>query len=171
MISYRDATSADAEALWALYTRSFVDTFGHLYSPANLAVFMANKTIAHWRADLSNPAFAVQLAEADGVAAGFAMLGPASMPFDDGGRQAIELRRLYVLKDWHGAGIAKVLMDWTLAEARQRGAQDMWLSVFTENARARRFYARYGFAEIMPYKFMVGDQADEDIICKLVLDA
>jgi hypothetical protein len=35
-----------------------------------------------------------------------------------------------------------------------------------ENPRARRFYARHGFEEVAPYHFMVGDQADEDILCR-----
>jgi hypothetical protein len=38
--------------------------------------------------------------------------------------------------------------------------------VFTGNVKARRFYARHGFEEVAPYHFMVGDQADEDILCR-----
>jgi RimJ/RimL family protein N-acetyltransferase len=32
------------------------------------------------------------------------------------------------------------------------------------NERARRFYDRYGFEAVGRYDFMVGNQADEDII-------
>lgn len=171
MIRYRNAVIDDAPGVRALYIASFTDTFGHLYSPANYDIFMAGQSEARWLAECTDPAFAVHLAEDDGRLLGFAKLGPPSMPFDPGDRAAIELRQLYVQPETKGAGVGAVLMDWTVAEARRRGAADLWLSVFTENTRARRFYERYGFVEVMPYHFMVGDQADEDIICKLPLDA
>ena len=79
-----------------------------------------------------------------------------------------ELRQLYVLKPWHGIGIAHALMDWVLDEARRRGAEQLILSVFVDNHRARRFYARYGFEEVGHYHFMVGDHADDDIIMRKV---
>jgi RimJ/RimL family protein N-acetyltransferase len=60
-------------------------------------------------------------------------------------------------------------MDWVIGEARARGAQELYLSVFTDNHRARRFYARYGFEEVGPYQFMVGTHADNDIILRLPL--
>jgi ribosomal protein S18 acetylase RimI-like enzyme len=57
-------------------------------------------------------------------------------------------------------------MDWVLEEARRRGAEQLFLSVFTDNHRARRFYARYGFEPVGTYAFMVGTHADEDIIMR-----
>ncbi len=170
MIVYRDAHPDEAVAVRAIYVESFTDTFGHLYSPANYAIFMAGQDAPRWRAEIADPAFAVHVAADGAHLLGFAKLGPPSMPFDPGDRTAIELRQLYVRPETKGTGVGKDLMAWTVAEARRRGAQDLWLSVFTENQRARQFYERYGFVEVMPYQFMVGDQADEDIICKLALD-
>jgi len=60
-------------------------------------------------------------------------------------------------------------MDWTFDLARARGARELYLTVFTDNHRAKAFYARYGFEAIGPYAFMVGNQADEDIIMRLKL--
>ena len=74
-----------------------------------------------------------------------------------------------MLKPWHGAGLAVEMMDWVLAEARRRGAEAIYLSVFTDNVRAQRFYARYGFEAVGRYDFMVGTHADEDIIMRLKL--
>ena len=66
----------------------------------------------------------------------------------------------------HGAGIAARLMDWALDEARRRGAEELYLTVFVENHRARRFYERYDFVPVGRYDFMVGSQADEDVIMR-----
>lgn len=167
-VGYRAATPADAAILADLGARTFTATFGHLYSAKNLGIFLENHTIAAWTAILGG-GDAVRFAEAGGTAIAYARIGAPELPFDPGDRAACELRQLYVDARWHGRGVAPALMDWVMAEARNRGAQDLWLSVFTENRRARTFYARYGFVEVMPYRFMVGDHADEDIICRLAL--
>ena len=170
IVTYRNASFADAETMSALGTQTFVETFGHLYSPANLQLFLANHSPANWAKELADPAFAVRIAEVEGRAIGYAKLGPAHLPIDAGDRRATELRQLYVQSDWHGSGIAVTLTDWVLEEARARSAQDIYLSVFTENPRAQAFYRRYGFVEVGRYLFMVGDHGDEDLLMRLHLD-
>ncbi|MGS1016710.1 N-acetyltransferase family protein [Allosphingosinicella humi] len=168
-ITYRAAGAADAGALARLFRDSFVETFGHLYSRENLAAFLAGKSEADWAEELVDSAFAIRIAEELGEAVGYAKLGPPSLPFEPRGPTA-ELRQLYVLKPWHGAGIAHELMRWTIAEAKARGARDLVLSVYVDNHRARRFYDRYGFEFVGPYSFMVGDHADEDHVMRLKLE-
>jgi ribosomal protein S18 acetylase RimI-like enzyme len=168
MIVYRDATIDDAPALDALFRQGFTDTFAHLYDPKDLAAFFAGFTAAAWRAELADPDFAFRLAEEDGALAGYAKISSVSLPVASAG-PAAELRQLYVLKRWHGSGVARALMDWVLAEARCRGAEELYLSVFTDNHRAKSFYARYGFEAIGPYIFMVGKHADEDILMRAKL--
>jgi RimJ/RimL family protein N-acetyltransferase len=58
-----------------------------------------------------------------------------------------------------------------LDEARRRGALDLYLTVYVDNHRARRFYEGYGFEFVGPYTFMVGNHADEDHIMRLALEA
>ena len=58
-----------------------------------------------------------------------------------------------MLKSIHGAGIARGLMDWALGEARRRGAEELYLTVYIDNHRARRFYERYGFEAVGPLRF------------------
>ncbi len=168
MIDYRDASLADAAVLSDLSRRTFVETFAHLYRREDLDAFLAKLDESGWRGELENPAYRIRLAEADGEAVGFAKLGPLGLPVEPDGA-ALELKQLYLLKDRHGHGIAQMLMDWLLGEARRRGAGSLYLSVWSGNRRAQRFYARYGFAFVAPYAFMVGEQADEDEIWKLDL--
>lgn len=165
---FRDAEPNDAPALARLGARTFFETFGHLYDPADLALFLQNHAVAKWRTELADPSYSVRVGEADGQLVAYAKVGPPSLPFEPRG-QSTELRQFYILKPWHGTGAARELMAWVIDEARRRGAEHLYLSVFTDNHRARRFYARYGFVEEGPYAFMVGNHADEDIVLRLDL--
>lgn len=164
----RDAGSADAAALAALARATFTDTFGHLYHPDDLAAFLAGHTPAQWSEELADPRYAVRVAEADGALIAYAKLGPPSLPFTPPAG-ATELRQLYVRAAHHGSGLAGRLMDWVLATARGRGYDALYLSVFVDNHRARRFYARYGFEAVGPYAFKVGNHVDEDIVMRCTL--
>jgi ribosomal protein S18 acetylase RimI-like enzyme len=167
-IRHRDATPADAATLADLFRRCFVETFGHLYREEDLEAFLAPLGEEGWRAELSDSGLKIKLVEAGGEAVAFAKLGPVSLPVEPEGR-GMELRQLYVLKPWQGRGISHDLMKWLLAEAQTAGADELFLSVWSQNARAQRFYARYGFEYVGPYAFMVGSQADEDEIMRLKL--
>ncbi|MEO6255845.1 MAG: GNAT family N-acetyltransferase [Sphingomicrobium sp.] len=168
MVRYRNAVADDAERLTALFHDGFRDTFGHLYDPRDLALFLDGHSAAHWREQLESGQFAVRLAEDGERLAGFIKLGPVKLPVEPAG-PAIELRQLYVLGPWQGAGVAVELVEWMVAEARRGGARQIYLSVFSKNDRARRFYARHGFTDVGPCVFMVGTHADDDIIMKLEL--
>jgi ribosomal protein S18 acetylase RimI-like enzyme len=45
----------------------------------------------------------------------------------------------------------------------------MYLSVFIDNERARRFYTKYGFEDVGRYAFMVGDHEDTDVVMRRAL--
>jgi diamine N-acetyltransferase len=167
-IAFRNAAPSDAHALAELGRRSFVETFGHLYSAEDLTAFLDNHSEESWAQELSDPAFAVRIGETGGKAVAYAKIGPPKLPFEPRGT-AVELRQFYLLSGWHGTGASREMMSWVIDEARRRGGDDLYLSVFIDNARARAFYAKYGFVEEGRYAFMGGDQADEDIVMRLSL--
>ena len=167
-IIYRSAELSDAEALRELFADSFVETFGHLYRPADLQEFLEGNSQAKWQANLTDPDVAIHVAESGGELAGFVELAPKKLPYETAA-PAIELRRLYLRSSAHGRGIADQLMQWALTEAAARGAQELVLSVYVDNHRARRFYERYGFEAVGKYDFMVGSHADEDLILRHII--
>ncbi|HEY0412569.1 MAG TPA: GNAT family N-acetyltransferase [Allosphingosinicella sp.] len=168
MISYRPATVEDAALIADLFERAFLETFGHLYRPEDLRAFLDRLSPAGFRGELEDEAYRFMLAFDGDTAAGFCKLGPLTLPVAPE-RPALELRQLYLLKSWYGRGIAPALMEWALGEARRQGTQDLYLTVYSDNHRAKAFYRRYGFAYVAPYAFMVGEQADEDEIWHLSL--
>ena len=167
-VDFRTATADDAEALAELGAHTFTDTFGHLYQPDDLEIFLQNHSPENWDKELNDPAFEVRVAESDGKLVGYVKLGPPHLPFEPRG-EAAELRQLYVVEEMKGQGVAHALMDWVIDRARDKRADNLYLSVFTENHRARRFYEKYGFEPEGTYAFMVGNHADEDIIMRKAL--
>jgi GNAT superfamily N-acetyltransferase len=168
MTTCRDAAPADAAALDRIFDTVFCDTFAHLYRSEDLDAFLSSFGIGDWEDQLRNPAFATRIAEAGGVPVGYAKIGPMKLPVEPNGSSML-LDQLYVVKEQQGTGIARELMDWAIDEARGRGAEALYLTVFIDNHRARRFYDRYGFEDVGRYAFMVGEQADEDIIMRKAL--
>jgi len=167
-MNHRDAAAADLPAIDRVFRQSFCETFAHLYRPEDLATFLAKFAPEAWAEEFADPRYHFRVAEADGDVVGYVKLGPSALPIDTTAR-AVELRQIYVLKAHHGSGIAAALSDWTIAEARRLGFEELYLTVYTDNERAKRFYDRYGFEAVGRYDFMVGDQADEDIIMRKML--
>ena len=143
-VRYRRAGPDDAAALSELGARTFTHTFGHLYQPEDLELFLQNHSPQNWNKELNDPAFQVRVAEREGALVGYVKLGPPHLPFEPRG-EAAELRQLYVVEEMKGQGVADELLRWVIERARDEGADYLYLSVFTENHRARRFYEKYDF--------------------------
>jgi GNAT superfamily N-acetyltransferase len=168
MTRYRDAGPDDVAAIDRLFRDSFAATFGNLYQPADLHAFFGRFTPAAWAAELAQPDLSIRLAERDGTALGFAKVGAPTLPVTPIGA-AMELRQLYLDADAKGTGVGDALLGWAIDHARARGAGELFLSVYVDNHRARRFYQRHGFVDVGPYLFVVGTQEDEDRIMRLTL--
>ena len=162
----------EADILAALCRETFVETFGHLYSAANLAKFLKESFGPGIQAaQLTDSNYAFQVAVLDEAFVGYIKVGVNSIPFATPGRSSGELKQLYVRQACLGHGVAPRLMDWGMAWLRARGYVDVLLSVYSDNPRAQRFYQRYGFTKLADHFFMVGDHRDEEYICRARLDA
>ena len=73
-------------------------------------------------------------------------------------RPAVELSKMYVLPDVHGAGVSAALMVAALDAPRALDAACVWLGVNQENQRAQRFYAKHGFTVSGTKTFRLGGQ-------------
>jgi diamine N-acetyltransferase len=171
MIIYRTPSQSDIAALAELTSSTFVDTFGHLYSAENLQKFVDDTysapVIARELADVNR---LYQVADDQGRMVGYCKLGfDHSFDFDLSGHTVIELKQLYLRPSHFGLGIADELMNWAIAQARSRQADDILLSVYSDNPRAQKFYKRYGFVHAADTFFMVGEHRDEEYLYRLVL--
>jgi RimJ/RimL family protein N-acetyltransferase len=60
---------------------------------------------------------------------------------------ALELHKVYLLKEHWGAGHGQEALERVVVHAREKGAKRVWLRVNRNNKRAQKAYERAGFAK------------------------
>lgn len=176
MTQIRRASTQDAARLSELARATFRDTFETGNSPDDLAAYLAEAfTPARQASEIADPASIVLLAERGRESGspeliGYAHLISGEAPECVRGPSPIELKRIYVLRAWHGQGVARDLMDAAIAAARRTGAQTLWLGVWEHNARATAFYEKYGFARVGEHTFLLGADRQTDWVLERPLD-
>ncbi len=165
-------TTADAAALSGMAQASFTDTFAHMHYPADdLAHWLeSGMGVAAYATQIADPAYALRIARTpSGTIIGFIKMGPNELPMPAGEPpvdKTRELHQIYLLPEAKGTGLADALMAWGEEDARSHGARAIYLSVYCENFRAQRFYARHGYAEIGKNPFRIGNTVDDDRVWK-----
>jgi ribosomal protein S18 acetylase RimI-like enzyme len=163
-VMVRPGSPEDAERLSTFAARTFHESFAADNDPADMAAYISTAfTPARQGEELADPSNTCLLAEIGGELAGYALIksgddAPECVTI----RPSAELSRLYVDRRWHGAGVARLLMDRVLDDARGRGARGLWLGVWEHNVRAVRFYAKHGFADIGSHEFVLGSDVQTD---------
>jgi ribosomal protein S18 acetylase RimI-like enzyme len=167
----RPATHEDVPALARFGSDTFCAAFGHLYRPEDLALFLDQVySETSVREEVAGDQCIHQLACDGADLLGYVKLRyPSWYAKHSDARDAIALGQLYTAPARIGEGIGAALMEWALAEARQRGHDAIQLSVWAENFGAQRFYGRYGFAKIADIDFWVGQQRDDEFLYELRL--
>lgn len=171
----RVAEPADVPELAVVAAATFVLACPPGTQPASISSFIAAhlspQSFARYLAD---PARDIRVVVRNGDIVGYTMLvfgepGAADVAAALTIRPTVELSKVYLLSDHHGAGLAAVLMTATLDAARARGASGVWLGVNDQNFRALRFYEKSGFAVVGAKTFQVGDQVYNDHVMERAL--
>lgn len=163
----RPPVASDIPALALFGRSSFVEKFGHIYQPEDLNPFLeqvySETAVAMEMADPSL-IFRIAVDEA-GTLAGYCKISLTSSFTDHmRGTKTMELRQLYADPARTGQGIGAHLMDWAMAEFAAQGADEVHISVWSENFGAQRFYARYGFDWLADVAFWVGRHRDHEFL-------
>lgn len=161
----RRAAPADAAALSLVAGATFLQTFAGVLEGADIVAHVARTSSADAFARYLREGAIATLAEADagGAPIGYTLLTAPDLPVEPRPGD-IELQRIYVLAAGHGAGAGPALMTRAVEDARAAGHARMLLGVYGENARARRFYEKQGFAIVGTRRFLVGETLHDDMI-------
>ncbi|MFG2053539.1 GNAT family N-acetyltransferase [Micromonospora sp. NPDC048930] len=143
-VSLRPASEADLMAVGALHQRSRVAAYSPFLPAEALAVPTPEQMGRYWveRLAWEGTDHRMTVAVRGGRLVGFSYLGP-----DDAGDPATGLlNAIHLEPDERGRGTGRALMVDALAAMRARGWRRAVLWVLRDNAHARRFYERGGWA-------------------------
>ena len=141
-IHFFSPTKSFAPALGLMARQAFSDAFAHMYDPVPFQQFLedAYGPEGKMERDFSDPSIRWRVAAINGQPIGYAKLSPLVAPAPAPQPGAMELQQIYVLRPWHGRGVAEELMNRAMDTTRAEGAPEIYLTVFDHNLRAKRFY-------------------------------
>ena len=77
--------------------------------------------------------------------------------------KSIELKRIYVLKEFHSQKIGAKLMNFAFDFAAEKEYELIWLGVWEHNERAKSFYKKFGFVDSgVKHPFPIGNTQQTD---------
>ena len=146
-ITIRRVLKEDAAALSAISKTTFYDTFTGTCTEEDMDIFLEDYfNIPQVFSELEDEQDYFYFAEDEGKPVGLVRFKEDYSELEKMKQwKSLELKRLYVLKEYHGRGVAHILMDLVMKYARQHAYQVVFLGVWEFNYRAQKFYDKYEF--------------------------
>jgi diamine N-acetyltransferase len=169
-IDIKKVTQKDVDQLQKIGRKTFFETFSAGNTKENMKKYLDEEfSIEKLIRELSNKDSEFYFAELDDKIIGYLKLnsGQSQTELKDG--NALEIERIYVLKEFHGRKVGQLLYEKAMQVARQRNVNYVWLGVWDQNPRAINFYKKNGFVEFDKHIFKLGVDEQTDIMMKLEL--
>lgn len=167
-MNIRPVITTDIALLQAIGKQTFYETFAESNTSKDMEQYLTTSFgTAKIQQELSNPDSLFFFAEEENEVIGYLKLNFASAQTEPQDPNAMEIERIYVLKEFHGSGVGQALYQKAIEVAKERKVTYVWLGVWEKNERALRFYKKNGFVAFDTHTFVLGSDAQTDILMKL----
>ncbi len=162
----RRATIDDAQLIAKLSAITFFDTFKDTCTGEDMQGYIEqcfNKKQVLEELKYADDFYFI--AFTDGTAAGYIRMKEEKSDVDIINKhKGIELKRIYVLKEFHSKKIGAALMSFALEFAAKNNYELIWLGVWEHNERAKDFYKKFGFKYSgASHLFPIGNTPQTDV--------
>ncbi len=159
------------DALQQIGRQTFDETFSESNSAENMAKYLEEAySYEKLSTELNDPNSFFYFAMYDQIVVGYLKLNKGGSQTELKHNNALEIERIYVLKDFHGKKVGQLLFDKAIKIAKELQVAYVWLGVWENNKRAIQFYSKNGFVEFDQHIFMLGNEAQTDIMMKMELN-
>ena len=173
-ITLKKVSIANVAQLQKIGMTTFSETFTEFNTPENLnKYFVESFSIEKLTSEINNTSSKFYLA-LDDVKDDTNPIGYLKVNFGESQTElkdskALEIERIYVLKEYQGKDVGQLLYQKALTIAKQSNVEYIWLGVWEKNVRAINFYKKNGFITFDTHIFKLGDEQQTDFMMKLQL--
>src|SRR5680860_534774 len=162
--------SGDVEELEQISRQTYINAFSWGNSPENMLAYLDSSLSEEKLCEeLKEPNSEFYFAEMNHKTIGYIKVNFDAAQTDLDDHDAMELERIYVIKEFQGKKYGQKLLNKVLEIAKKNQMDYLWLGVWEKNERAIRFYERNGFSVTGSHPFRMGDEIQTDLIMKLPL--
>jgi ribosomal protein S18 acetylase RimI-like enzyme len=160
----------EIEQLQKIGIATFTETFSEFNTEENLKKYLeASFSIEKLMSEINNTHSEFYLALDGNDPIGYLKINFGESQTELKDNKALEIERIYVLKEYHGKNVGQQLYQKSLGIAKQRKVEYLWLGVWEKNERAIHFYKKNGFVIFDQHLFKLGDEEQTDFMMKLEL--
>jgi ribosomal protein S18 acetylase RimI-like enzyme len=163
----RKIVPADIHLIQSIARQTFYETFAEFNTPADIQKYLDESFATEkLTAELQDKNSEFWFIMEDEKIVGYLKInyGPAQTEINDD--RAIEIERIYVLKDFHGKNAGQLLYEKAFDIARKKKMDYIWLGVWEKNFRAQKFYIKNGFFEFAKHIFRLGNEVQTDLLMR-----
>jgi diamine N-acetyltransferase len=169
-IEIKKVTIVDIENLQNIGRQTFFETFAEANTEENMQKYLTeNFSATKLKAELINPDSKFYFASINKKVVGYLKINFGQAQTELKVKNALEIERIYVLKEFHGKQVGQILYNKAIQVAKRHNVDILWLGVWEENTRAISFYKKNGFIEFDKHIFILGNDEQTDIMMKLEL--
>ena len=162
------ATISDLALIRKISIQTFTETFAAVNTEQNLAFYINERlNEAVIKQEIENIQSSFYLAKANDIIVGYLKLNWGDAQTETLESQALEIHRIYVLKEFHGQQVGQRLLDEAITIANNKKVNLIWLGVWENNHQALRFYKKNGFISFDTHVFKLGNDTQTDLLLKL----
>ena len=166
----RRVVPTDINLLQQISRQTFHETFSADNTESNMTQFLEEGfSVAKLTREVSDKNTEFYFASQGNEVIGYLKLNFGQSQTEIWDDKALEIERIYVLKEFQGKKVGQILYEKAIQRARQINADYIWLGVWEYNPKAISFYKKYGFKEFDKHIFRLGDDDQTDIMMKLEL--
>lgn len=170
-ISIRKISVSDINELQKIGKLTFAETFSSENTEDDMKAYLESSfSTEKLIAELTDQNAEFYFAELDHDIIGYLKINVGLSQTEIKDKNALEIERIYVLKEYHGKKVGQLLYDKAIELAKAKKVDYVWLGVWEKNSRAIRFYEKNGFKIFDKHVFQLGNDIQTDIMMKLNLN-
>ena len=166
----KECSFKDIEKIKDISEKTFYETFSEENTKEDMESYLI-ETFSYdvLESEMKNSGSKFYIAENNGQVAAYMKLNFDKAQTEPGHDNTLEVQRIYVLQEYKGRSIGKLLMEKALEVGKSNNLDYIWLGVWENNINAIGFYEKLGFVKFDTHIFILGEDKQIDNLMKLIL--